>query len=356
MSKVRAKRKSKKAEVKHSIQELFEARDGGQIALRGYSYQFLYSCYLALSAADDNTSLCLEGVEDIDRITVSSQEKAVSHIQLKYSKDRQDASFMKPVLKNFLEAFLLDSNRDFKLVYDFPVATGNLSKLIEGKLDDNSISYWNRIVDELRVENPLWNWEGFNSTSFFSLLSFERIEKCSLEQEIEKLLIDKYDITTDNIKLFANGIKILCFEKMQNRACIDKAEMDSCIQSVKNDISKGPQNPAHSWIRRIDFHQNDEHDTKSFYEGKKATPADIASGIPLHRTDLEQSILASIRDRRVTIIKASSGQGKTTLALQAAFLLKDEYTPYQVLLCDDYSKLGNISQFSFQELRLEKSP
>lgn len=356
MGKVHTKKKNKKAAVKHSIQELFDARDGGQIALRGYSYQFLYSCYLALSVADDNTSLCLEGVEDIDRITLRPQEKAVSHIQLKFSKDRQDASFMKPILKNFLEAYLLDSNRDFKLVYDFPVATGNLSKLIEGKLDDNSISYWNQIVDELRVENSLWNWDGFNSKLFFSLLSFERIEKCSLEQEIEKLLIDKYDITTDNIKLFANSIKILCFEKMQNRACIDKAEMDLCIQSVKNDISKGPQNPAHSWIRRIVFHQNDENDTKSFYEGKKATPADIASEIPLHRTGLEQSILVSIRDKRVTIIKASSGQGKTTLALQAAFLLKDEYTPYQVLLCDDYSKLGNISQFFISRIKVGEKP
>lgn len=31
---------------KASIEELQESRNGGQIALRGYSYQFLYSCYL----------------------------------------------------------------------------------------------------------------------------------------------------------------------------------------------------------------------------------------------------------------------------------------------------------------------
>lgn len=33
---------------KASIEELQESRNGGQIALRGYSYQFLYSCYLML--------------------------------------------------------------------------------------------------------------------------------------------------------------------------------------------------------------------------------------------------------------------------------------------------------------------
>lgn len=40
---------------KASIEELQESRNGGQIALRGYSYQFLYSCYLMLSCKDENT-------------------------------------------------------------------------------------------------------------------------------------------------------------------------------------------------------------------------------------------------------------------------------------------------------------
>ena len=42
---------NKKSPVaKVNIQELMESRDGGKIALRGYSYQFLYSCNLILSS------------------------------------------------------------------------------------------------------------------------------------------------------------------------------------------------------------------------------------------------------------------------------------------------------------------
>lgn len=45
-------KKGKKVAVpKANIQELNASRDGGQIALRGYSYQFLYSCYLILESA-----------------------------------------------------------------------------------------------------------------------------------------------------------------------------------------------------------------------------------------------------------------------------------------------------------------
>lgn len=45
MAKKKKQKVNKKPPVaKVSIQELCESRDGGQIALRGYSYQFLYSC------------------------------------------------------------------------------------------------------------------------------------------------------------------------------------------------------------------------------------------------------------------------------------------------------------------------
>ena len=51
---------------KTTIQELKESRTGGQIALRGFTYQFLYSCYVILSTNDANTVFHLEGIEDID--------------------------------------------------------------------------------------------------------------------------------------------------------------------------------------------------------------------------------------------------------------------------------------------------
>lgn len=60
----------KMKKLKTTIQELKESRTGGQIALRGFAYQFLYSCYVILSTNDVNTVFHLEGIEDIDKITV----------------------------------------------------------------------------------------------------------------------------------------------------------------------------------------------------------------------------------------------------------------------------------------------
>lgn len=341
---------------KATIQELESSRNGGQIALRGFTYQFLYSCYLILSELDVGTIYNLEGIEDIDQIVYKDAAQDITHIQLKYSTEKQDASFLKDVLKNFLEAYLLDNTRNFKLVYDFSVAKGNLSKLFANDLDDKATLYWAGVIKQIKAENSSWNWKDFILQDFVAKLSFEKIEKNSLANEIEIELIKAYDITTDNISVFANSIKIRCLEKMEQRAGIDRRELDSLIQSVKDDISKGPQNPAHSWIKRLDFHTTQVDSDLSYFEGKKATPQDIALQLPVRRLQLEREIKGAIQDNRVTVIKAPSGQGKTTLALQVSYDLQNEYTIYQLLWCNDSKELGNIVQYFKSRVRLGEKP
>ena len=210
MGKGSKKARKNTSSVKVSIQELKDSRNGGQVALRGYSYQFLYSCYLILSSSSSDISFQLEGVEDIDFIEQKDTNSNITHIQLKYSTNKQNASFLSSVLKNFLETYLLDQNRYFKLVYDFPVAEGHLDKLIASNLDENSRAYWVNVISDIQKKLPSWNWSAYDFDSFISHLSFEKVEKSTLADEIEKALIKTYDISTDNIALFANSIKHRC--------------------------------------------------------------------------------------------------------------------------------------------------
>ena len=189
MAKKRAPKTNKKPPVaKVNLQELRESRDGGQIALRGYSYQFLYSCYLILSS-DTSTVFTLEGIEDIDAIKYSDGNKTITHIQLKYSTQRQDASFMDSVLKNYLEAYLIDKNRHFRLVYDFSVAAGNLSKLFSGNLDKKLKEFWKAKIGNIKKETSLWNWSDFDFEDFIQRLSFKNIKKDALEKSMNYVLL-----------------------------------------------------------------------------------------------------------------------------------------------------------------------
>lgn len=355
MTKKKKQKASKKPPLtKANIQELQESRDGGQIALRGYSYQFLYSCNLILSS-DTDTIFALEGIEDIDTIKCSDGNKTITHIQLKFSTQRQDASFMDSVLKNYLEAYLIDKNRYFKLVYDFSVAAGNLSKLFSGNLDKNSKEFWKTKVDNIKKETSLWNWNNFDFEDFIRRISFENIKKDSLEKSIEDSLIENFEINIDNISLFTNGIKLLCFDKMESRSEISHQEITQCIEEIKFDISKGPQNPAHAWIQRLRFSKSDKY-SSDYYEGKKATPSDIANNLPVIRPTVEKEIIDSIGKNAITIIKTSSGQGKTTLALRAISLLTEEYTPYQITRCNNDAELGHIVEYFRMRTRIGEKP
>ncbi len=347
-------KKKKKAPCKN-IDELIATRDGGRNALSGYSYQFLYSCYLILLSSDESVVFNLEGVEDIDKIKVTNNEKEITHIQLKYSTQRQNASFLKSVLKNFLETYLISKDRVFKLVYDFPVANGNLSKLFAKNLDSTSIKYWKNQVEEIKEENSNWSWDNFNFDDFFSCLIFKKIEKSSLENEIENLLISRFQINVNNISLYANAIKLLCLDNMTVGGIVTYQDLIKCIEKVKFEISKGEKNPAHSWIQKINFIKNENH-ISSYYEGKKATATDIANNLPIERKEIEKEIIDSINNNTITIIKTSSGQGKTTLALRTIFALKDEYTPYQITYCNNVSELNHIVEYFYMRTRIGEKP
>lgn len=353
---VKKKSIAKKKTVKTSLKELEKSRTGGQIALSGFTYQFLYSSFLILSEIDKNTSFLLEGIEDIDKYKCEIKSDSITHIQLKYSTVRQDASFLTDVLKNYLEAYLIDKTHSFKLVYDFDMSKGNMSKLFDGKLDDTSKKHWKDKIDNIKMTNSTWNWQGFSFEDFIGKLSFERVSKDQLTLEIEKLLIEKYEILNDNIRLYANGINTLCLEKMEKRESINKLELDSIIQKIKDDINKGVDNEAHKWIKKIDFKVSNVSDGKSYFEGKKATPQDIAMKLPVRRIGLEKEIADSIINNRVTVIKSSSGQGKTTIALQVAYNLSKEYTIYQLSWCNDVKELDSIMQYFKNRIKLGEKP
>lgn len=87
---------------------------------------------------------------------------------------------------------------------------------------------------------------------------------------------------------------------------------------------------------------------------EKSNSCGYSKNLPVERPMLEGKIITSIQENIVTVIKASSGRGKTTLALRSAYLLQNEYTVYQVTVCDNNEQLGNTVQYFNSRLRLGK--
>lgn len=363
MAKSNKKKGKVTSKTSYNLTTVENSRDGGAIALTGFDYQCLYSCYTLLKFLRDETALIrLEGLEDIDTY-VLEENKRIQHIQVKYSENRQDASYFKSILKNFLEVYLYDissNSRVFVLIYDFDIGDGNFKKLVnrrdDEELDNKATEYWINIIKQIQESTPDWNWEGYCFGDFLRCLKFERVNRDSIKASIEPMLIERYDISTGNEILYSRSLFYLCFSKMKNRESISKSELDKYILEVRDDINRGAVNPAVHWIKSIDFRKISASNDGMYYEGKKADPADIVAGLPVPRPDLENKIKSTINDSTITIIKSSSGQGKTTLAWRVAYELSDNYSIYRLSWCMDTRDLDFIVEYIRSRVKVGEIP
>lgn len=351
------KRSNTKKQTNKEVDKIESKRTGGQVALRGFSYQLIYSCYITLKFINnDSECIRLEGIEDVDLYkSILENDKEINHIQLKHSKGKEDASFFLPIMKNYLEVYLADENyrnRKFTLVYDADIAKGNLSKLINKKLDDNSKKYWLEKIQKIMKETPTWRWDNFKFEEFYNKLEFENFKKEDIISKINELIIKKYEISTGNEIIFMNALFYNIFHMAQERKIITNDILKNLIQDTKDAISKGYINPADKWIDKIDFNMIPDNDSEQYFEGKKATPSDIKKGLPIRRINLEEQIKNSVIENKITVIKSSSGQGKTTLAWQVAYGLKEEYSIYKLNWCNDSKEIQNIIEYFNSRLKL----
>ncbi len=227
-----------------------------------------------------------------------------------------------------------------------------MSKLINKRLDKNSKEHWCNKIEKLKKQYPNWNWDDFDFDIFYNKLQFENIKKDTIINSIEKLIIKRFEIATGNEVLFRNTLFYNVFHMAQEREKITYNVLIQMIQNTIDDIAKGYRNPAYDWIDKIDFNNIRIDDNSQFFEGKKATPSDILMGLPIRRDTLESKIKQSVIDNQVTVIKSSSGQGKTTLAWQVAYNLKDEYSVYKINWCNNTKEINNIIKYFNSRLRL----
>lgn len=345
------------------IAQIEEKRTGGAIALTGFSYQCLYSTYILLDkVTSESESIRFEGIEDIDMYNFKGSETK-NHIQVKFSKKQQDASHMKDILKNFLEVYLvnkMDESRYYTLVYDYEVANGYLKKIFVKKtdeiLDSNAENYWAGVIHKIQKDYPNWNWKGFNINNFFSQLRFQKIERTNLIELIQSLLIKRYNIDSGNEVLYGHSLFSFCFSKMVERETMNKQELDKYILEISDAINKGYKNPAYQWLRKIEFEKVTEATDDKYFEGKKATPSDIISGYPVDRHIIENNTKESIKHNDITVIKAASGQGKTTLAWKVLYELKDSYSIYNLTWCNERKELNNLVQFIKSRIKAGEIP
>lgn len=334
--------------------KLLDSRFGGSIAIRGFEFQFLYSCYsilLELSEEDLTKKIGLERLEDLDIIHKNE------YIQLKTSSNKIDANFFikTNILKNFLDLYQHDKTSIFKLVHNSNISDGNLKKLQNENIDKKTLEYWSKKISEL---SPSLN---INVKDFLNKISFEKVTVNELYTESKRLILDKFNLSigSEDTFLFSLLHHILIWSK--ERKEVSYTDILKVVQLVKDSASKTPTSKAinENYISRISFNKKtDSKNLDNYFDGKSARPEHIINELPIKRKFWEDKIIDDLIAHDGVVIKASSGQGKSTLAWQSSKIFEEEhqFSVYQLNYCDDETKVEELYDFFLTRLKIGELP
>lgn len=339
--------KKKRKTTKFNLQVINDKRDGGSIAIRGFNFQFLYACYQILqelSDEDNSYSIQLEGIEDIDIIHKNE------FIQVKSSINPIDSSVFwnMNVLKNYLEVYKNDSDLNFRFVHNTIISEGNTKGFEKKKFDAKALKYW---IDKIETLNSRKN---IDIKIFLQKITFEKVDSNDLIIQCKKLLLKKFDLNSGTEEPFLISLLYHISQWSEHRKTVQYQDVLQIIQFVKDCSSKTPTNQAikENWITKVSYEKGNISTDMGYFDGKSAQPIHITLGLPVERKEWQIQIIESIKEFDITVVKSSSGQGKSTLAWQVAYdLEKNGFSIYQLNYCDGLEKIEEL--FDFIETRIK---
>lgn len=337
-----------------AINLLIQKRIGGSVNIKGIGFQLLYSIQLILKYLNSKEPnwVRLEGIEDVDLHSQNSE----TYFQIKTSQNAIDASQMWSlnVFQNFYEVFKLNPESHFVLVHNTTLAKGNLEVVRNNPISPKILEFWQNKFNESGVK--ITNDE---LSQFFKRISIEKTSESILLEEIKRSLIEKFNTENQVEQVFIRALFFHVFDWAKSKATVTFEGLSKLMQLITDSFSKFPINLAiqNNLIERVSFDvYNNESDT-SYFDGKAARPIDIAMRRPVKRELLESTIIEEIRNFDITVIKSSSGQGKSTLAWQVSqSLVSKGFTIYQLNNCPDWTEVASISDFLIARVNIGEVP
>lgn len=313
-----------------SLQSLLQKNMGGALNTRGVIYQAKYVVWRILNdfIRPENEHLVFipEGIEDLDCYCQISGDSSNEFTQVKCLDDKLGADkFAEEILPNFIRVYENAPGSRFKVVSNQRVTGGVLEKLREASikntdLQDRAFEHW---AIKIRGINPHFN--DHQIKDFLSKIKFEPpIDEALLVSESHKILIEHFDFVQGNeAQIYAVLFKeVLDWSRYKKK--VGRADLLTFFQLTKDENLEN-QALRYGWISEILFEKSEDPTIESaYFEGKPARPQHIAANLPIARSEWESQISDSIRDFDITLIKSSSGQGKSTLAWQVANAMKSQ--------------------------------
>lgn len=312
-----------------TLNDILQRRCGGQINIRGIRYQILYALRRALELLNSDCSFVAIGLErfdDVDFYGDPNQPVSIhadgllggnSYLQAKTCEGRWVWSKLKEPVKNFLELLRADAEGQFWLVLNF-------------SLDEDLLDLSNFATLTAKKQRAI-------EKKFRQLCKHEDVR--GTEAEADRLLLRLHIVTvreddvvreiramlTEGFALHGAGADrylSIFFERFltwsRERKVVRREELARLGEGIAQDFALETAYAAfgHGLLQRAKWEFDARPD--DFFEGKETRIGHIADNLDVRRPEWHQRIKTAFGASGTVIVRASSGQGKSTLALRYA--------------------------------------
>jgi hypothetical protein len=334
-----------------TLDKLVEARYHGAQNIAGIRFQLLYSLLRAFDLYGDPAAseVQFEGIEDVDLKGLRADDV---YIQVKSSKAKQGWGWFNKerILDHFIEAYRVNPNARFAVVTNF--AFKGLLLGLERFCNEQVVELPARVRQKVSTIARRNGLDIAEVAPILRRISFRRINEQELLDRTRETLIATFEIDAGNEMLYLSRLFGCVTAWAAGRATIEQGDLEAERVRVQDWISLGPQNPAvrDRLIQQLDFAR--EQNPEDYYEGKRARPGHVLASLDAPRPKWQEEIDNRLKQPNVCVIKASSGQGKSTLVYRYAF---DHFIPdavYQLRACSREEHVGPIVDYLRNRLRL----
>ena len=327
------------------------ARSQGTETAAGIAYEAQYALWRMLTE-DDIDCLGLQDLEDIKVVHCSADGSRVTeHVQAKKRDDGWTVPDLQArgeganrVFDSFAEVTLAEPEARLTFATDSGLTRGAAPNLLRAaakfreispdpaELDSAALAQISLTADEQRALDQLrerMRPDLLDRIDLPHLLARVVFDTGRTRRELRSELIRRISArlgvadpeAEDTYRAFIG----LLLEQMEERKEFSRAEIEALIARA------GVQARAFrdlavtgTRVEMLDFARVGEASAARYYQGVSAAPADIAAGLDALRPGTLAAIRRELAERRCCIIRAPSGQGKTTLLYRYAYESADD--------------------------------
>ena len=330
------------------LDDLLRRRTGGQINIRGLRFQLLYALRRAAEMLRSDcafTAIGLERFEDIDlygegvkpfRIQSDGMEGGNTYLQVKTCDGRWVWSNLKQPIKSLLEVLRADENGQFYLVLNFsldgePLELSQIATL-PAKRQRSITKKFQQLCQSVGGTVS-------EADTLLPRLHIITTREEDILRELRLLLAEGFDLHGAGVDRYLS----ILFERLllwsRERKVVSRDDLARLRDGIAQDLALETAYEAfgRGLLVRADWEADARPD--DFFEGKETRTGHVAAELDVRRPHWHERIRSALGAVGTVVVRAPSGQGKSTLALRFArdewpqedtFVLKTAQTPAEV--------------------------